>query len=158
MALGYHTPTHCPELLPLPSLDYRAILHRWHFQRTKKPWAPKGINHAGFSLKWVWRDGFRLKALLWEALDILLNQRHLSFQKHNIFPLSICRYIFFKHQIDMHLGISVLDLIYHDQIHQCFSFNLQIKMHKLWKVSWDLVNSFGENSQTIDYKTNHLCK
>lgn len=36
----------------------------------------------------------------------------------------------------MHLGISALDIIHHDQIHQCFSITLQIKMNELQKSCW----------------------
>lgn len=34
----------------------------------------------------------------------------------------------------MYLGISVLDIIYHNQIHQCFSLNLQVNLNEYKKL------------------------
>lgn len=62
----------------------------------------------------------------------------------------------FKHQINMHLGVGAPDIIYHNQIHRCFSLNLLMKVNKLQNVARDLVNFFGENPQTIDYKINDV--
>lgn len=120
-----HTLSRTP---PTSSLDYWAILHGWHFQikELKISLFPKRISHGVFSSNWVWRDGFCFKALLWEALGMLVNQQTFECWVTWCFPIKHTErvYLFFDYAnyLFIYLFIVIQSLIHQVKQVPVFSF------------------------------------